>query len=1246
MNKTVIKDILREIKSNLGRFFSIMALLSISMIAFSGVFTATMLLERVPKELYEDNNLYDVVITSTGGLTETDEIIIGSNPLVDDFEMIKSVDLFLKDTSKIIRIENFSNDINTLILMEGRLPKNSNEMVLSYDFFKEKINLQDKIEFVNEKNEEDIEELHSNTFEVVGFVRSLDHLSKTSRDVSTLGSGLISSFGYVTDQSFDTDYFTKSFIKGIELKGLDSSSNEYEESLQILLKNLEDSFEERPKTRREEIQEEASKEIKEAEMEIEDAKRELEEAKKELEEGREELDQGKIDLLNAEIEIKEGEISLMEARRDLNDGWKKYEDGLIELKEEEIKGRNEIQQSKRELEDAKIKLDDARKKLAEGRKEYEDGLRELEVGKKEFADGEKLYNDNLKLYQDGRRELDEMKEKIRISKEIRLGEINKIKNKEELESKITSLESQIESHKTNISNYKAQLEYNKSILETSDDKEAIEGKIGDLNNLINSEEGNLNKKLAELSSYKDQLSNFEKVQREGRLSDEVIDYSDESIEEGEKKLRLAKSQLDEAKIELEKGRAELQKGIDKVEEGRLELEKGERELRDGEAKYNQGLIDLRGGEKTLENEINKGRRELEEGKRDLEQGEEDYKQGLLDLKEGKRKYEEGLEEYQEGLKEFEEGEKEFEEKSSDALKEISKGEAEILDAKAELIKLKEPKFIIDSRNSNNNYMTIAGYPKSLRILAIVLSILALLIALLVAFTTMTRMVDERRVLIGTYKGLGYTKDIISSKFILFGGISGVIGTILGNVIGQKIVGPLIYVIYMEGMIFENPPSFSSRFLFMMGMVLALITTTYSAYLSANKTLKENTASLLRPKAPKAGSRMFLERIGFIWNNLGFMNKITARNIFRYKGRMSMTIIGVAGCMAILILGFGMKFSIKNVVKVQFEEIQNYDVMFSIEEELESSDLEKTISNVENNSNVENLAITNTRMLKLQIPGIGTQDVSLIVDLDDNLDKINNFRTRKGKNLIEFSDDGVILTEKLASLMDLKIGDTFKVEIEDETREMEVKGISEYYIGHNMYMTKDYFEKLIGDLPKPNMLLADLVDNSSEEESLTAKEILTDKNVITSISTSIAKDAMEETVNSIDMVIYIIVLIAMLLSLVVLYNLTNINVSERIRELSTMKVLGFFPKELIEYVYKETFMLSVIGIIGGMALGKLIVDFVINSFAPTNIMFGYPNYPIAFGISSVLTLFFTFIVMIMMHIKLKNIDMVEALKSVD
>lgn len=1232
MNKTALKDIVREIKSNKGRFFSIFALLFISMVAFNGLFHASSLFEITAEHHYEETNLQDITITSTLGLAERDEFIISQNSHVEDFEMSKSVDVFIVDTNEIIRIESVPQRLATLKIKDGRLPEKNSEIALSYDYFNDKIQLGDKITFTNSENDTDINELKESTFEIVGLVRSPEYLPTQPRNISTVGSGTITSFGYVGEEVFDVDYYTKAKITGTGLYELNSFFEEYMDKVEIFRQELEDDFVDRPSTRVKEVRADGEKAIKEAEEEIEDAKIELEEARQELEDAKAELSDAEAELREAELDIKQGEIDLKEGRLDLDKGWQEYYDGIEELNSEEAKARKEIANAKVELQDAKIKLED-------GRREYEDGKKKLDEAKEEFEKGEKLYNDNLKVYQDGLNELNEMKEKIRISREIALGKLNEKKSKDELESEIQRLTGEVEAHRINLQNYRSQLEYNLNILESTEDKLEVETKIADLNNLIEQEETNYKNKSEKLVDTKNALESFETVQEEGRLGDQVIEYSGEAIEQAEKELADGKKQLDEAKEKLEKGRKELQDGIKELEDARIELE-------DGERKYQDGIIELRDAEETLERELADGRQKLADGLADLEQGEKDLIEGRQKLEDGKKDYEEGLEKYRDGLEEYTEGKEEFDEKSEEAYEEIEKGERDLEKARKDLLKLKEPSFIVETRNGDATYDMIHNNPKSLRILAVVFSVLALLVALLVAFTTMTRMVDERRVLIGTYKGLGYENKVIAAKFVIFGGVSGLAGMAFGNLAGEYILAPLIYRIYMEGTVFIDPINEFSGILFVIGLFLTIITTSLSAYLSVNKSLKENTASLLRPKAPKAGSRIILERIGFIWNRLGFMNKITARNIFRYKGRMFMTIAGVAVCMALMILGFGMKNSIYSIGEIQFDIIQQEDLMLSLMEELDDKDLEDTLAEIENHENIDKTANTNMRVFKLQIPDSSTQDVNLYIALDDKIEDMITFRDRETQKSIPLTDEGILVTEKLANLLEVKEGEDIPITIENQDADLKVSAIIENYLGHNIYISENYFDENFDLEHDPNLILVEFIDDSKEASDETAEELLKNDNIIGTISTKLAKDMMDDTIDSLNLIIIIIVFIAMLLSLTVLYNLTNINVSERIRELSTMKVLGFYPKELTEYVYKETFILSIIGIFFGSFLGRVIVEFVMEAFAPKFMMFGDPRYMFTYLISGVLTIVFTLIVMVLMHIKLKDIDMVEALKSVD
>lgn len=1232
MNKTVLKDIFREIRKNKGRFFSIMALLFISILAFSGVFMTTKLLELTPEYYYEEANMHDVLITSTLGLGEKDKYIIESNPLVDDFEMLKFVDVLDGDNNEIVRLENLSERITRPILVEGSLPEKEDEIALSYQQFKDLIDLGDTIDFVDVDNNEEIKALKRTKFKVTGLVNSVDHISELSTELTSLGSGTIWSYGYILKENFEMDYYTKAKIKGKGLDQYSSYDQAYEDEVDKLLASLEDDFKDRPRVRLDEFRDELKEEIKEAEEKLQEAKDQLAQAK-------EELDEGKIKLLDGKVELEQVRVDLLKGREKLDQGWETYHQGLRDLEKGKLEGEKKLADGKAKLDKSKIELADGRRELEKARLKIEDGRVELDKAKADFKKGEDLYLENLKKLEDGKRELDKQKEKIRISKEIKYGELSHYKSKEELTVAISDLESQIAKHRENLENYKAQLAYNEEIVETDLEKDLVEKKIVDLKNLIFTEEKALNEKNNKLTALNKELENFKEVEIEGPAKDEVIKYGDETIEEAEKKLAQGQAELDKAKEDLDTGREKLNTAIKEFEAGKKEFKENEQKLIDGEKAYRQGLVDYEEGKKSLAKELADGRKKLADGKVELEQGERDLVQGQKDLDQGWIDYEKAKADYESGLKEYNKEEK-------DARKKIDKGEKQIIDAKDNIVKLKTPSFMVDSRKADQMYYMVNSFPGSLKILALVFSILCLSVAVLVASTTMTRMVDERRILIGTFKGLGYENKIIALKFVVFGTVSGLAGSILGNYVGQKVIAPMIYEIYMGNMFYSKALEITSPTLLVIAIVLAIITTSFSAYLAVNKTLKENTASLLRPKAPKMGKKLFIEKISPIWNKLSFMNKITARNIFRYKGRMLMTITGVAVCMALMILGFGMKNSMQNLVGIQFGDLVHYDMTLLLKDDLDQGNLKETESYVDSNKNIRDRVGVSINSLKLPVKSGYTQDVNLIVDLEKNLESLVDFFDYKSGKPLKLNDSGVFLTEKFAKLARVKAGDSIILEIDEEDVEVEVSAIVKNYLAHYIYASPAYMEKVSKKNFAVNALLVDLYENGASEINSLSKTLLENENIISSISTKDASEILDNTLNSLDLIIVIIVVVSMLLALVVLYNLTNINVSERIRELSTMKVLGFYNGELTQYVYKETFILSLIGIVLGMGLGRAIVEFILAAFAPDNILFGDPSYPSTFLISSVFTIFFTLIVMVLMHIKLKNIDMIEALKSVD
>ena len=463
------------------------------------------------------------------------------------------------------------------------------------------------------------------------------------------------------------------------------------------------------------------------------------------------------------------------------------------------------------------------------------------------------------------------------------------------------------------------------------------------------------------------------------------------------------------------------------------------------------------------------------------------------------------------------------------------------------------------------------------------------------------MVDEQRINIGTLKALGYTVFDIAKKYILYAFTASMIGSILGLLIGFSVFPIVIF--YAYGMMYTLPdmiPAIDIKLAISITLI-AILVTTISAYVACKKELMEEPSALMRPKAPKNGKRIFLERIDFIWKRLSFISKVTLRNIFRYKKRFLMTVLGIAGCTALLVTGFGIKDSIQMIVSGQYGELLKYD-------------MEISISNKTNDS------------------------------------KFNDFihlRQRVGHKKINLKDDGLVLSEKAARVIGASVGDTIKLKNSDNiTVEAKVSDITENYISHYAYMTKNYYNKLFNNIPSNNKVLGILNRTSSKEEDKLSKELINIDGVSGVVFNTVSKQTFSNTIKNLNYVVLIMIISAGSLAFVVLYNLTNVNISERIREIATIKVLGFYDGETAAYIYRENIILTIVGIIVGLIMGKFLHQYIMTTVEIKSMMFGRVINTKSYIIAAILTVLLSLIVNIVMYYKLKNVKMVESLKSVD
>ena len=816
----------------------------------------------------------------------------------------------------------------------------------------------------------------------------------------------------------------------------------------------------------------------------------------------------------------------------------------------------------------------------------EEANEKLEKGRKELKEGEEKQREELAKAE---KELKEAKDKIDKGEQ-------ELKDKErEFNKTIKLAEKRLKEEEEKLK--VGEEEYYKNL------KAFNEGKA----------KANKEFKLAEtkITNGEKELVAKEKELEQARLGLNYITHEVEKaktlaiIEEGEKELEKAKNEISLSKIELEKNKKE--------------LETGEQELKNVKKAIDEGKLKLQSEKTKLENSKKTALKELEKAHRELE--------------DGKKEYSEGYEEYLKSKKESNE--------------EIAKAKKEIVDGEKELGKLEKPKWYIIKRNQTKDFIEYEMAADRIDAVAKVFPVFFFLIAILVSLTTMTRMVDEERVYIGSLKAMGYKNISIASKYIIYAALASIGGSIVGLSIGFRALPTAIYNAYrimyiMPDIIIEYNSHYA-----ILSTLVAVIATSLAALIAVYGELRETPANLLRPKAPKPGKRILLERIDFIWSKLKFSQKVTARNLFRYKRRLFMTIIGIAGCTALLVAGFGLKDSITAIASKQFDEIYKYEMVIDLKDSIGVGDNTKSLDTIEEDSRIEDYILIKEQLLDI---GKGNIEESANIIVPENKDKINNFiilQDRETGESLFIENDGVILTEKMSQLLEVDIGDEIYIKDEnDKKRTVKITAITENYANHYIYMSKELYEEVFQEDIVYKRILAKTSNTEKEFENKLSKDLLKNHDIGSiEFITGISKD-FNDTLDSLDKVIMVLIFSAGALAFVVLYNLTNINISERIREIATIKVLGFYDEEVSKYVYRENIILTLIGTVLGLVLGIFLHKFIIYTTEIEFIMFGREIRGVSFVYSTVLTLVFAAFVDFVMYFKLKKIDMVESLKSVD
>lgn len=869
--------------------------------------------------------------------------------------------------------------------------------------------------------------------------------------------------------------------------------------------------------------------------------------------------------------------------KDLNTTYSSYFDKVDELKNK----LEEISEERRQARYDQL-YDSANSKVEEAQSKLDE---EKQKAEKEFKEAQDEIDSGKEEIEDGYDELESNRSKANKEFSSAQKQIDDAKKKlEENEEEFRKLKAQTE---------KQIDEYEESL-----------SSLKELQSNLNTNEENLKKANEELKSLNNSLQ--EALEEEKEEIQNKINEKTSQIQIMQGTILAIQNSLKEMGVsDLDKTIKDLETGINTA---KAQLENGEKKISDAK---NQILKN----EEELEKTKNNTYYELNQAEEELKNAEKEIKDGEEELKQAKEEYE----------------------------KEIEDAEEELLQAKEDLKEIKRPDWYILTRDENAGYASYVQDTDRVASLAQVFPVVFFLVAALISLTSMSRMVEEERVEIGTLKALGYGKRQISSKYLIYASLATVIGGIVGLIIGFKFLPGIVANMY--AMVYEVPDvvleyNFEIAFV---GMFFAILCTVGATLYTCIKELIQNPATLMRPKAPKPGKRVILEKIPFIWKHLNFTAKVTARNLFRYKKRFLMTIIGVCGCTALIVAGFGLRDAIGNMIPKQFGEIYKYNVSINLKEEESSDDLNEVKENIQKNEDIIGVLGANVQSVKI-IKNDNNQNIQLIIPEDVN--KLENFislRNRKSQDEKYVLDNsGVIISEKLANLLDIKKGDSILLENSDGDRaNVNVTNITENYLMHYIYISQDLYNTTFDTKVKYNMIYAITNSLTPDQEENLGTKLLEDSSNISGVSFTSAAEGMFTTVmDNMDMVVWILIIAAGLLALVVLYNLLNANISERIRELATIKVLGFYDREVYSYIARETIILTVIGILLGLIGGYFLTMYILKTCELDITMFDPEVKALSYVFGVVITVFFAIIVNIVTYFSLKKIDMIESLKSVE
>lgn len=1257
------RGILRTMRGTLKRFVALATITALGVTMLTGLRAACVDLRNSADAFFDEQHLFDVRVQSTLGLTDDDVAALAALPGVELAEggYVETCYTTVGSTSEKVDVKALSSSgMNEPVVLDGRLPESDDEVAVTKRFLEDSgLSVGDTVTFRGADDKDDaadaeddegvLSELESaevfvrRSYTIVGTVLDPMEINAGEGTMSFRSSGGSQySFFVLPDCVQEPETFTVVYLA---VEGADTPlcySAEYEDVVDEVYQSVEDARAERERARGEGLRADATAEVDEAEAEaldeLADAEAELDDAQAELDEGRAEVADGQRELdeqrEDALAQLDDAQATIDENRRTLDEGAAEYESGLAEYEEGLAAYEAALPAAEQQLRDGQAALDAARKNIDEI--EISDGvtIASLEDLREEAQEGVALLDSTVTQLTGG---LESTGSELSAAGLDDHGLADSATTLSEAWEALDGLEPDSKEAEAAIEQVTEAADGATAALEAVSDDLAgqhglLESSIGALKGQIEAlQQANpddpliaeLNK---QLESMQGMLEDLETSQKGMTALEQGLEAADLGTRAGDR-------------IEAQAGAAELDKTI---EQARSVIED---ELDAQQAEIDQGWRDLRGAYEQLESarvllaqsadQIADGRAQLAEGQAELDR---QRAEALAQLADAQQQLDDALAEIADGQAELNEARATYESERADALDQIA-------DARAEVEDIPDATWYVQDRSSLSSYASVESDASSIEAIGTVIPIVFFVVAVLISLTTMTRMVEEERGLIGVYKALGYSRGRILSKYALYALAACLVGGLAGNVLGFVVLPAIIFTIFstmyaLPGFLygFDVLWALAAVGLFAAGIVGATLLTCWQE-------LKESPASLMRPKAPKAGSRVFLEYVGPVWRRLSFLQKVTARNLLRYKRRFLMTVFGIAGCVALLITGFGIRDTVISLSGRQYGDagVIGYDLMVVTG----SDDLDSAADDLLASDDVSDLVRVYIDSLTVTY-GEKKESVQLVV-VPDGVDLAGYVRLTSdagGEVALGSSGAEVAITKNAEQVMGVACGS--EVELQDSTLAEGTATVDEIvlsYLGNTLYMTEGAYEQAFGEELEPNGLLAHLSCDADEQVAF-SERVSEDGRVLSVVSTQKLVNDFSSAFTLINTVVYVVIALAAALSFTVVFTLSNTNISERERELATLKVLGFKRPEVHSYINKETLILTGIGVVAGMPLGYALARSLTWILRMPSLYFDVLVDPMTYVISAALAFVFTVLVNLMTNRSLDRIDMVGALKSAE